>query len=477
MLFNSFVFAVFFPTVLILYWISPFRIQNYLLLVASYVFYGYWDWRFLSLIALSTIVDYISGIMIHRERTINKEGPRREKLWLILSICTNLGILGFFKYFNFFVDSFSDLVSVIGINPDVLHLNIILPVGISFYTFQTMSYTIDIYREKIEPTRKFLEFAVFVSFFPQLVAGPIERAKSLLPKILNPRKFNLSQFYEGLHLILLGLFKKVYVADNLAPIVDKIFSSGNISGLEVIVGAYTFAFQIYCDFSGYSDIARGCAKCMGIEIMINFRHPYVSINPSDFWTRWHISLSSWLRDYLYIPLGGNRKGTANTYRNLSLTMLLGGLWHGASWIFVLWGAYQGALLIGHRLLERVFGKFAGLTKGIPTTVKYLFKMLIMFQLVCVGWIIFRARSVSQVKDMMVALFSWQGTADWSLFLPLLQFAGPLVAYEAIQYAYSRDKWAIIQRVPGWVRAASYAVLFYLFAFYGASAENFIYFQF
>ncbi|MEW6411005.1 MAG: MBOAT family protein [Candidatus Zixiibacteriota bacterium] len=478
MLFNSFEFAIFFPVILVLYWLLSLRYQNILLLVGSYFFYGYWDWRFLSLIALSTIIDYFAGLKIEQA---HQAGPakseKKKQFWLLTSIFANLGILGFFKYFNFFVDSFAALLGAAGVNSEGLYLNIILPVGISFYTFQTMSYTIDVYRGIMKPTRSLLGFAVYVAFFPQLVAGPIERAKNLLPRILGKRQFNLDQFFEGTHLILLGLFKKVYVADNLAPYVDSIFASASHTGFEVIAGAYLFAFQIYCDFSGYSDIARGCAKCMGIELMVNFRYPYVAVNPSDFWKRWHISLSSWLADYLYIPLGGNRKGDAATYRNLSLTMLLGGLWHGASWVFVLWGAYQGALLIGHRLLKSLFSKLEGLTGVVPAAVKKTLKIFIMFQFVCVGWIIFRAESMSQIREMTSALLYWQGRSDLTLLKPLVQFALPLVLFEVLYTLVTKNEWANFQKVPTLVKSAAYAVVFYLLTFYAARAESFIYFQF
>lgn len=478
MLFNSFEFAIFFPIVLVLYWMLSLRFQNILLLVGSYFFYGYWDWRFLSLIAISTIVDYITGLKIEQ---VNKgqsgTNNKKAKMWLLVSIVTNLSILGFFKYFNFFIDSLSAILISSGINPDGLYLNIILPVGISFYTFQTMSYTIDIYRSKMTPTKDFISFAVYVSFFPQLVAGPIERAKKLLPRILNKRTFDLNQFNEGVHLILIGLFKKVYVADNLAPFVDNIFSANSYTGVEVIAGAYLFAFQIYCDFSGYSDIARGCAKCLGIELMVNFNYPYVAINPSDFWKRWHISLSSWLADYLYIPLGGNKGSAIKTYRNLFITMLLGGLWHGASWVYVLWGLYQGIFLIGHRLLKTTFKYLNNISQKIPNSILRFIKIFFMFQFVCVGWIIFRAKSINQIKEMSIALFTWQGNADFTLFYPLLRFALPLVIFEITYTIVTKNEWNNIVRVPTFIKSALYATIFYLFAFYGASAESFIYFQF
>ena len=346
MLFNTVEFIAFFVVVLGLYWALNHRWQNRLLLVGSYFFYGCWDYRFLSLIVISTVIDYVSGIKIH-----GSDNRRTRKFFLVLSMCTNLGLLGVFKYFGFFAENFQALMGRIGLETSSSSLRIILPVGISFYTFQTMSYTIDIYRRKLEPTRHFFDFALFVSFFPQLVAGPIERAKRLLPQVLKERHFSKPQFLDGLHLIVWGLFMKMVVADNMARIVDYVFSkhAGSLTGLEIFLGIVAFAFQIYGDFSGYSDIARGTAKCMGFEIMVNFKRPYFSLNPSEFWTRWHVSLSSWLRDYLYISLGGNRGGTLRMYRNLALTMLLGGLWHGAGWTFIAWGAFHGLILILYRL--------------------------------------------------------------------------------------------------------------------------------
>lgn len=472
MLFNSFAFALFFPIVLLLYWVLPFRAQNFMLLFASYFFYGYWDWRFLSLIAISTIVDYVSGLKIKAH-----DSPIVKKRWLILSICTNLGILGFFKYYNFFAESFADVLTSIGVAIDPLYLNIILPVGISFYTFQTISYTIDVYRGKMEPTNHFWDFALYVSFFPQLVAGPIERAKDLLPRILNKRTFNKAQFYEGLHLILLGLFKKVFVADNIGPYVDRIFRAPDPSGFDVLCGGWMFAFQVYCDFAGYSDIARGCAKCMGIELMVNFNHPYIAVNPVERWQRWHISLSTWLRDYLYIPLGGNRGGEVKTYRNLGLTMLLGGLWHGAAWNFVLWGAWEGVMLIVHRLCKPFWDTHTFVQEYIPEIVRKLFKIFLMFNLINVGLIIFRTNSIAHMWQLWGNVFTMQGSVNPSTLLPLLWYALPLTVYEFIQYQLSQDKWERIDRIPSWARIIVYSVFVYLIAFHGASAQSFIYFQF
>jgi alginate O-acetyltransferase complex protein AlgI len=477
MLFNSFAFALFLPTVLALYWlVRNTRWQNALLLGASYFFYGFWDWRFLSLILISTGVDYIAGLRVHASReTAGGVSTAAARRWLTLSIATNLGILGFFKYFNFFSDSFADVLTTFGVQSQPLYLNIVLPVGISFYTFQTISYTVDIYRGQMAPTRRLIDFALYVAFFPQLVAGPIERAKVLLPQIIGERRFDQARFMDGMHLIFWGLFKKVYVADNLAPVVNSAFAASDPTGFQSLIGVYAFAFQIYCDFSGYSDIARGAAKCLGIELMQNFRYPYVAVNPSDFWRRWHISLSTWLRDYLYIPLGGSRGGAWTTYRNLGLTMLLGGLWHGATWLFVVWGAYQGVLLIVHRLATE--GREVTRAPGVPGSLVHGLKVVLMFQLVCLGWMIFRGESVAQIISMLSAVLTWSGTTDWGLALPLLVFAGPLVLLEAILGWSKADGVNRLTWMPSYAKSAAYAVLFYLFAFYGARAQSFIYFQF
>jgi len=318
-----------------------------MLLMASCFFYGSWNWRFLFLLFLTIAIDYFISLKIY-----NSEDSEKRKKFLLLSIVANLGVLGFFKYFNFFSESFQALANSLGFNLQPHLLNIVLPVGISFYTFQSLSYTIDVYRKELKPAKSIFDFALFVTYFPQLVAGPIERATHLLPQVLQPRKITLEQFYEGCYLIFWGLFQKIFIADNLAKMVNPVFSAAApYDGVKVLSALYAFAFQIYCDFAGYSNMARGLGKCMGFDIMVNFNLPYFATNPRDFWRRWHISFSTWLRDYLYIPLGGNQKGPLITYRNIALTMLLGGLWHGANWRFVIWGGYQGLLLIIHRLLE------------------------------------------------------------------------------------------------------------------------------
>ncbi|MCL4123644.1 UNVERIFIED_CONTAM: hypothetical protein GTU68_011358, partial [Idotea baltica] len=338
MLFNSFVFWIFFGVVFALYFRLRHREQNLLLLIASYFFYGCWDWRFLGLISLSTFIDYFIG------KAVGESESQKTKKWLVgLSMVSNLSILGFFKYYGFFATELEQLLTSIGAPIMMPTFYVILPVGISFYTFQTMSYTIDVYRGDCEACDSFLDFAVYVSFFPQLVAGPIERAKHFLPQVIAPRTITADHFKQGLLLIAVGMFRKVVIADNMAPIANAIFASNvdDLSGAEILLGVYAFAFQIYGDFSGYSAIARGIAKWMGFDLMVNFRMPYFATTPSDFWQRWHISLSQWLRDYVYIPLGGNRFGTLMTYRNLLLTMLIGGLWHGANWTFIIWGAFHG----------------------------------------------------------------------------------------------------------------------------------------
>lgn len=475
MAFNSFAFAVFLPVVLGIYWLlrSRMRAQNTLLLVASYLFYGWWDWRFLSLLALSTVIDHLVATRIHAIAGSDPLSQSHRRRWLTLSLVANLGILGFFKYFNFFAGSMQALLASVGIEADPFYLSVILPVGISFYTFQTLSYTVDVYRREMAPAKNFWDFALYVAFFPQLVAGPIERAVALVPQIEQPRRFDRLQFADGLHLIFWGLFKKVYVADNLAVVVNATFSDPAASGWQILIGVYAFAFQIYGDFSGYSDIARGCAKAMGFELMHNFRFPYISKNPSEFWRRWHISLSSWLRDYLYISLGGNRGSAWRTYRNLALTMLLGGLWHGATWLFVLWGAYQGLLLVVHRL----YSEWRGDRSAEGGLLARAVRVAVMFQFVCVGWLIFRAESLSQIGSMLARLLTWSGTVDVSAALPLLTFAGPLLLAEALLGWSRREALYHVNWLPGGVRAVSYGALFYLLAFHGASSQSFIYFQF
>lgn len=392
MLFNSLAFALFLPVVFLLYWFvfnKSVRRQNILVLLASYYFYGSWDWRFLSLIFLSSILDYIVGHKIY-----GTEDEKKRKRLLIVSIVFNLGMLGFFKYYNFFVDSFIALFSTVGIQLTKGTLEVLLPVGISFYTFQTLSYTIDIYRRKLAPTKDPVAFFAFVAFFPQLVAGPIERAIDLLPQFHRERKFHYKEATAGLRKILWGLFKKVVVADNIAKYVAIVYSSPeDYYGLSVILAMVLFTIQVYCDFSGYSDTAIGVAQLFNFKLAVNFRTPLQSQSMKEFWSRWHITLSSWFRDYLYIPLGGNRGTKARWFSNLFITFLISGLWHGASWAFVIWGALNGIYLIIEVLLKSFFEKFnkvIGLVK-IPRLLTVI-KVFITFNLFAFSLLIFRAES-------------------------------------------------------------------------------------
>ncbi|MFN7140807.1 MAG: MBOAT family O-acyltransferase [Limisphaerales bacterium] len=473
MLFNTIEFGIFFLVVCALYFVLPHRGQNIMLLVASYVFYGAWDYRFLSLIFISTTVDFVVGQLLYKT-----EEERKRKLILVWSIVFNLGFLGFFKYFNFFSENLQGLLGTFGIEVRPSTLNIILPVGISFYTFQSMSYTIDIYRRELKPCTRFLDFMLYVAFFPQLVAGPIERAKHLLGQVMSPRKVTSENFSEGFYLIIWGLFKKMVIADNMALIADPIFSqSGDFTAGQVFVGMLAFAFQIYGDFSGYTDIARGISRILGFQLMLNFNLPYFATSPQDFWRRWHISLSTWLRDYLYIPLGGNKKGEVRTYINLMLTMVLGGLWHGASWTFVIWGAYQGTLLCVHRLIHKYIPEshFSATAAG-----EFLWRWTrigFTFCLTLYGWLIFRAASFDQLLEMTKALFAFQvSPSTVALVAKILFYCGLLLSVQLYQHA--RNNLNAVQQSPVLLQTSFYLVCFYLIAILGAfDAQSFIYFQF
>ena len=487
MLFNSSVFFVFFTIFYVVYLLLGRRVryQNFLILISSYIFYGWWDERFLLLIALSTTTDYLAGIGARgRKLTVSHLGlsvgflvlvsvglgvldwhgnglvlvgglsfsvatvavvivlnrlkaQARRKAYLVTSLVVNLGILGFFKYFNFFAESLRQAAFSMGVELDAATLNIVLPVGISFYTFQTLSYTLDCYRERLEPTNQFLEHAAFVAFFPQLVAGPIERARNLLPQFSVPRVITLEKVNSGAVLFVWGLYKKVVIADNLAPIANRIFSDPMaFSSGEILVGVLAFTFQIFCDFSGYSDMARGLARVMGFELMLNFNIPYISRSPSEFWRRWHISLSSWLRDYLYIGMGGNQGGKLATYRNLLLTMLLGGLWHGASWTFIAWGAFHGSILVIYRLLGvdkllDVKGRSQMASVAINIS-----SWSLMFGLTLIGWVLFRAVTFFDAQMIFAGLLAnnqWS-SPTWST---LGFYVWPLLLIQAAQVVSGR----------------------------------------
>ena len=407
MLFNSIEFLLFLPLVFILYWFifnKNLKLQNLLVLISSYIFYGWWDYRFLSLIFFSTIVDYFIGLNISKY-----SDDLKRKLLLLCSVIFNLSLLGFFKYYNFFVESWIDLFNNIGYEiKSIWTLNIILPVGISFYTFQTMSYTIDIYRNKLKPTKDFISFASFVSFFPQLVAGPIERATNLLPQILSAREFKSKQAVQGLRLIVWGMFKKVVIADSLAPLVDNIFTNyQDLGGGVLCLGAIYFAFQIYCDFSGYSDIAIGTSKLFGIEIMSNFKFPYFSRNIGEFWRKWHISLSTWFRDYLYIPLGGSKNGKWKSLRNIYIIFLVSGFWHGANWTFIVWGFIHASLYLPSFLFKtnRKYISSVLAENTFFPSINELVQVCITFSFVTVSWIFFRSESLTSSLDYILIMIS------------------------------------------------------------------------
>lgn len=476
MLFNSYTFWIFFIVVFLLYRVLRHKWQNRMLLVASYIFYGAWDWRFLSLIWISTCVDYVVALRLGGNIP-NGGSVRGRKSWLALSVVTNLGLLGFFKYCGFFVEEMGDLLGWLGFSASLPTLRIVLPVGISFYTFQTMSYTIDVYRGQTQPTRNFLDFALYVAFFPQLVAGPIERSTHLMPQVLGPREPKPGDFAEGLYLVAIGLFKKIVIADNMAEIANGVFQSptSQLSGLDCVLGVYAFAFQIYGDFSGYSAIARGVAKWLGFDIMVNFNLPYFAQSPREFWHRWHISLSTWLRDYLYIPLGGSRYGTLATYRNLMLTMVLGGLWHGASWTFIWWGILHGAMLCGARVLALSPRKASGLDT--PWWLAVL-KVVITFHLLCLGWLLFRAESIGQAWSMLILILTDLQVTAFSefAFATVAFYALPLMAYELwLLRCNDLDRLA---KVAWPIRASIYSyIAVMILLFHPIVSHEFIYFQF
>lgn len=477
MLFNSIEFVVFFVVVYGLYLVLSHRAQNVLLLLASYLFYGWWDWRFLSLIWLSTLVDYLAGLGMERAPT-----QQRRKLWLLLSLAFNLGLLGTFKYMGFFARSFADAFAGLGIAVDLRFTDLVLPVGISFYTFQSLTYTVDVYRRDLKATRNLLDFALVVAFFPQLMAGPIERAKHMLPQMAKPRQVSFELVAQGAWLILIGYFKKVVLADNMAPFTNRMFADpSSVHGLEVLIGIYAFAFQIYGDFSGYSDIARGAAKCLGFDLMYNFKMPYFAVNPSDFWRRWHISLSTWLRDYLYINLGGNRGTAARTYRNLMLTMVLGGLWHGAAYNFVAWGVFHGAILCIHRWLT---GGDERLPRGGRTPLQRapgppritLLGVVGFFHVTCVGWLLFGVRRLSDAPLLLRNLVSPFEINGLIQLATLALFAAPVLVVDWLQFR-SSDMLAV-QRLALPVRVSIYVATFAAILLCGATgAKQFIYFQF
>ncbi|WP_339813378.1 MBOAT family O-acyltransferase [uncultured Imperialibacter sp.] len=474
MLFNSLEFLIFFPTFFLAYWFvfnKSLKLQNLLIVAGSYLFYGWWDYRFLSLIIFSTIVDYLAGILIG-----HSQEQRLKKLWLGVSIIVNIGILGFFKYTNFFVNSFVDFAHFLGFQASPHTLQIILPVGISFYTFQTMSYSIDVYRNQLKPTTDFISFAAYVSFFPQLVAGPIERASNLLPQILGKRNFNYQQSVEGLRLILWGLFKKIVIADSLAPVVDDIFLNYSThSGGTLVVGAVFFAFQIYGDFSGYSDIAIGTSKLFGFELMSNFRFPYFSRDIPEFWRRWHISLSTWFRDYVYIPLGGSKAGKVKAIRNVFVIFLVSGFWHGANWTFIAWGLIHALLFIPSFLMgsnRKYSGQIAGASDPFPS-LKETIQIATTFCMVTVGWVFFRSPSIKNAFDYLAHF-------DLSIpEIPWVRYLFIIVAFVGAEWFLRNDERNLKVPTSRWLRGALYLLIAILIVVYSGteSERDFIYFQF
>jgi alginate O-acetyltransferase complex protein AlgI len=476
LLFNSLPFLIFFPTVLALYYLLPRRGQNLTLLIASYVFYATWDWRFLSLIIISTIVDYFCGLQIDQATT-----QKQKRSFLAFSLFTNLLILGFFKYFGFFYESAISSLSSLGIHSPQLALKILLPVGISFYTFQTMSYSIDIYKGKMKPTRNFLNFSLFVAYFPQLVAGPIERAKNLLPQIEGKRRTDGNMVLSGCWLILLGFFKKVVIGDGVAGFVDQAFSDPSaLSGSAALGAAYLFAIQIYGDFSGYSDIARGCSRLLGIELMVNFRQPYLAKSMGEFWRRWHISLSTWFRDYVYIPLGGNRLGHWNTYRNLWITFLVTGFWHGANWTFLLWGVIHGVYLVVEKSMGLKPSKpyeTSLLTGSIKNKVKGLLQILLVFHLAVFAFVIFRGATVTEGWSVLQAIFTAPySTGDWTNIWRFFLYGGMLLIYDLSQELKRTDEPSAMYLPAVW-GAVIATLLFIALLVFGGQVRAFIYFQF
>ncbi len=483
MLFNSIDFAIFLPIVFILYWFvvdKDLKLQNLLIVVASYVFYGWWDWRFLSLILFSTLVDYSMGVLLKDE-----EDKRKRKLFLSISILVNLGLLGFFKYYNFFLDNFITVFTFLGHPIKAQGLNIVLPVGISFYTFQTLSYTIDVYKRKLEPTKDLIAFMAFVSFFPQLVAGPIERATNLLPQFYKKRTFEYDKAVNGLKQILWGLFKKTVIADNAAQIANDIFNNSvDYSGSTLVLGALFFAFQIYGDFSGYSDIAIGTSRLFGFNLMRNFNFPYFSRDIAEFWRRWHISLSTWFRDYLYIPLGGSRGGIGMKIRNIFIIFIVSGFWHGANWTFIVWGMlnalyYMPLLLLGK---NRANTNTVAEGKYIPS-IKEFFQMTLTFVLTVLAWIFFRAENIGHALSYLSTIFSKS-----LLSMPYFNKMGKglmtiilILIFMIIEWL-GRDKQFAIEEIGmRWNRITRwffYAIIIFLIGFYMQTTETpFIYFQF
>lgn len=479
MLFNSIEFLIFCPLVFLLYWFvfKSLRWQNIFVVVTSYIFYGWWNYRFLFLIALTTLCSFVSGLLVERysQRKV-------KKLITASNIVLNLAILCVYKYYNFFVESFVEIMQLVGLNvtPPLLHL--VLPVGISFYTFQALSYTIDVYKNKIQPTHDIVAFFAFISFFPQLVAGPIERATNLLPQFLKPRHFDYGQAVDGMRQILWGFFKKVVVTDNCAVLVNTIFDNyQNQDGMTLLFGGLFFTFQIYGDFSGYSDIAIGTARLFGINLMRNFAFPYFSRNIAEFWRRWHISLNTWFRDYIYFPLGGSRCSKVKVIRNTMVIFLVSGFWHGANWTFVNWGAYHALLFVPLFLLgqNRKFTNVVAEDKALPSFME-MFQMLVTFVCVLVGWILFRSATIADFASYMEHMVSSFAMVKPSCRLNVLAFIAILMVVEWVnrkkQYGLQISGTGRVMRYRA-VRWLTYAAILIIIVSFSGSQSDFIYFQF
>lgn len=482
MLFNSLDFAIFLPVVFILYWYLNKRnltFQNLLIVVASYIFYGWWDWRFLLLIVVSTVIDFSVGLKLKSEEVKIK---RKALLWV--SILANLGFLGFFKYYNFFLDNFINAFSFLGMEIEANSLDIILPVGISFYTFQTLSYTIDVYNRKLVPTKNFIAFSAFVSFFPQLVAGPIERATHLLPQFYQKRSFDYSKAVDGLRQILWGLFKKIVIADNCAEYANMIFNnSADYSGSTLVLGALFFTFQIYGDFSGYSDIAIGTSRLFGFDLMRNFNFPYFSRDIAEFWRRWHISLSTWFRDYLYIPLGGSRGGLWMKVRNTFIIFIVSGFWHGANWTFIVWGALNAIYFLPLLLTKNNRNNIDVVAEGkfLPNP-REIFHMLMTFSMVVFAWIFFRANNLDHAFSYIAEIISPSlfTIPEFKEVKSVLMIMMMVLIFLAMEWTGRDSEYAIAKLGLKWKRSFRYALYYSLIIailWFGGKEQEFIYFQF
>ncbi len=482
MLFNSIDFAIFLPIVFILYWFvfnRNLKLQNLLIVVSSFVFYGWWDWRFLFLMVGSASVDFIVGIALTKQ-----ENAHKRKILLSFSIIANLGILGFFKYFNFFVDNFVEIFTLFGTRFNATTMQIVLPVGISFYTFQALSYTIDVYRKKLAPTKSVVDYFAFISFFPQLVAGPIERATNLLPQFYKKRTFDYSQAVDGMRQILWGLFKKIVIADNAAVFANLIFNnSADYNGSTLVLGALFFTFQIYGDFSGYSDIAIGTSRLFGFNLMRNFAFPYFSRDIAEFWRRWHISLSTWFRDYLYIPLGGSRGGTWMKVRNTFIIFIVSGFWHGANWTFIVWGALNAIYFLPLLLTNLNRNNLETVAQGkMLPSLKEIFMMTITFFLTVLAWIFFRADSLTHAFSILSTVFSASLFAipQFTGMMQALKIALLVIIFLIIEWQGREQQFAIAKLGLKWNRFIRYSFYYLIIAaifYFGGEEQQFIYFQF